>query len=121
MRVLNYRQLQVDESALTGESVPVSKLVSVLQHETVLADRTNMLYSSTLVTYGTGQGVVVATVDETEIGRISELVSSADVLATPLTRKIEKFSHILIFVILGLAIITFLWVYRTVAPGKLCS
>lgn len=107
MRLLNCRELQIDESALTGESVPVSKLVSVLQHDTLLADRTNMLYSSTLVTYGTGQGVVVATGDDTEIGRISELISSAEVLATPLTRKIAKFSHILLFVILGLAAITF--------------
>lgn len=107
MRLLNSRELQIDESALTGESVPVSKQVSVLQHDTLLADRTNMLYSSTLVTYGTGQGVVVATGDDTEIGRISELISSAEVLATPLTRKIAKFSHILLFVILGLATITF--------------
>jgi len=107
MRLLNSRELQIDESALTGESVPVSKLVSVLQHDTLLADRTNMLYSSTLVTYGTGQGVVVATGDDTEIGRISELISSAEVLATPLTRKIAKFSHVLLFVILGLATITF--------------
>ena len=107
MRLLNSRELQIDESALTGESVPVSKLVSVMAHDTLLADRTNMLYSSTLVTYGTGLGVTVATGDDTEIGRISELISSAQVLVTPLTRKIAKFSHILLFVILGLAAITF--------------
>ena len=100
MRLLNSRELQIDESVLTGESVPVSKLVSVLGHDTLLSDRTNMLYSSTLVTYGTGQGVVVATGDDTEIGRISELISSAQVLVTPLTRKIAKFSHILLFIIL---------------------
>ncbi len=109
MRLLNGRELQIDESALTGESIPVSKLVSVLEHDTLLADRTNMLYSSTLVTYGTGIGVVIATGDDTEIGCISQLITSAEVLATPLTRKIEKFSHILLFVILGLAAITFLF------------
>ena len=108
MRLLKSRELQVDEAALTGESVPASKRVSVLQHQTLLADRSNMLYSSTLVTYGAGQGVVVATGDDTEIGRISELIGGAEILATPLTRKITKFSHILLFVILGLAIITFL-------------
>lgn len=107
MRLLSSRELQIDESALTGESVPVSKLVSVMEHDTLLADRTNMLYSSTLVSYGTGLGVIVATADDTEIGRISELISSAQVLETPLTRKIAKFSHILLFVILGLATITF--------------
>jgi len=107
MRLLNGRELQIDESALTGESVSVSKQDSILAHDTLLADRTNMLYSSTLVTYGTGLGIVVATGDDTEIGRISELINSAEVLETPLTRKIAKFSHILLFVILGLATITF--------------
>ena len=106
MRLLHSRELQVDESALTGESIPVSKAVSVQPHDTLLADRANMLYSSTLVTYGTGRGVVVATGDDTEIGRISKLITSAEILGTPLTRKIAKFSHILLFVILGLAAIT---------------
>ncbi len=109
MRLLRSRELQIDESALTGESIPVSKLVSVMDHETLLADRSNMLYSSTLVTYGTGFGVVIATGDDTEIGCISQLITSAEILATPLTRKIAKFSHILLFVILGLATITFLF------------
>ncbi len=107
VRLLNSRELQIDESALTGESVPVNKQVSELAYDTLLADRTNMLYSSTLVTYGTGLGVVVATGDNTEIGRISELISNAEVLSTPLTRKIAKFSHILLFIILGLATLTF--------------
>ncbi len=70
MRLLRSRELQIDESALTGESIPVSKLVSVMKHDTLLADRSNMLYSSTLVTYGTGHGVVIATGDDTEIGCI---------------------------------------------------
>ncbi|RLA22684.1 MAG: cation-transporting P-type ATPase [Gammaproteobacteria bacterium] len=109
IRLLRSRELQVDESTLTGESVPVRKAVSVLEHDTLLADRSNMLYSSTLVTYGTGRGVVIAIGDNTEIGCISELISSAEVLATPLTRKIARFSHILLFVILGLAAITFLF------------
>ncbi|MBE0471527.1 MAG: cation-transporting P-type ATPase [Methyloprofundus sp.] len=107
MRLLHSRELQVDESALTGESIPVSKAVSEQAHDTLLADRANMLYSSTLVTYGTGRGVVIATGDDTEIGRISKLITSAEILETPLTRKITKFSHILLFVILGLALLTF--------------
>jgi magnesium-transporting ATPase (P-type) len=105
--LLRSRSLQIDESALTGESVPVDKCPGVLELDTPLADRTNMAYSSTLVTYGTGVGVVVDTGDGTEIGRISELIASADVIATPLTRKIAGFSRLLLYAILGLAALTF--------------
>ncbi len=108
LRLLHSRSLQIDESALTGESLPVEKRSGVLDHDTTLADRANMAYSSTLVTYGTGVGVVTDTGDTTEIGRISELIASAEVLATPLTRKIARFSHLLLYAILGLAAVTFL-------------
>ncbi|UCN00883.1 cation-transporting P-type ATPase [Sulfurimonas sp. SWIR-19] len=107
MRILASRELQIDESALTGESLPVSKTNTTLPQEVSLADRTNMLYSSTFVTYGTGVGIVVATGDETEIGHISKLLNDATVLDTPLTRKISKFSHLLLLVILFLATVTF--------------
>ena len=107
LRLLHARSLQIDESALTGESVPVEKRSGELTHDTVLAERANMAYSSTLVTYGTGIGVVTATGDATEIGRISELIASAEVLATPLTRKIARFSHVLLYAILTLAGLTF--------------
>lgn len=108
LRLLQIRELQIDESALTGESVPVHKQAGQLPLESVLADRSNMAYSSTLVTYGTATGIVVATGDDTEIGHINTLIASADVLATPLTRKINHFSKILLWVILGLAGLTFL-------------
>ncbi len=108
LRLLQTRNLQIDESALTGESLAVEKHPDACGRDTILADRTNMAYSSTLVTYGTGLGVVTETGDDTEIGRISGLISSATVLATPLTRKIAHFSHLLLYAILGLAIVTFL-------------
>jgi Ca2+-transporting ATPase len=103
MRLIRLRDLQIDESALTGESVPVGKELDVLDQDAGLADRRNMAYASTLVTYGQGIGVVVATGNATEVGRISELISTAEELQTPLTKKISHFSHILLYAILVLA------------------
>jgi cation-transporting P-type ATPase F len=108
MRLFHVRDLQVDESALTGESVPVYKKPDVLDHDTGLADRLNMAYASTLVTYGQGSGVVFATGDKTEVGRISQLIATTKPLETPLTRNIARFSNILLYVILSLAAVTFL-------------
>ena len=106
LRIIASKDLQVDESALTGESVPVQKDVEPQGLETVLADRRSMGYASTLVTYGQGAGIVVATGDSTEVGRISTLISTTQDLATPLTRKISAFSALLLYIILGLAMVT---------------
>ena len=106
LRLLGSRELQIDESMLTGESLPVGKSPETFPLETALADRHNMAYSSTLVTYGTGSGVVVATSDQTEVGRINKLIASADILATPLARRIAHFSGVLLWIILGLASVT---------------
>jgi magnesium-transporting ATPase (P-type) len=107
VRLISCRDLQVDESALTGESVPVIKKEGVLDPETILADRRNMAYAGTLVTYGQAQAVIVATGDNTETGRISELIAQAADLSTPLTKKIAAFSKILLIAILALAALTF--------------
>ncbi len=108
LRLLASRDLQTTEAALTGESLPVEKDARLLiTHDAVLAERRNMAYASTLVTYGTATGVVVATGDYSEIGRISKLISSAVELETPLTRKIAQLSKLLLVVILILAAITF--------------
>jgi cation-transporting P-type ATPase F len=107
LRLLRVRDLQVDESALTGESVPVSKAVAPLEDDTPLGDRVNLCFSSALVTYGTATGVVVAIGDGTEIGRISELIASAESLETPLGRKIHAFSRMLLAAILVLSGATF--------------
>lgn len=106
MRLLHCRDLQVAESALTGESVPVAKDIIPLPEETVLAERRNMAYASTMVTYGQASGIVTATGDQTEVGRISRLISTAQDLATPLTRKIAEFSQVLLYAILLLAALT---------------
>ncbi len=107
LRLVQVRELQVDESSLTGESVPVIKQTDALDADTVLGDRSNMAYSSTLVTYGTAVGVVVAIGRNTEIGKINEMIAEADVLETPLTQSIAQFSKVLLYVILGLAALTF--------------
>lgn len=107
LRLYQVRNLQVDESALTGESVPVQKDPRPLALETVLADRKNLAFAGTLVTYGQAEGVVWATGDKTETGRIAWLIHEAIDLSTPLTRKIAEFSRLLLFLILGLAVVTF--------------
>lgn len=108
MRLIYNRDLQVNESALTGESVPVEKKIEPVGPKTVLADRACMVYASTFATYGRGKAVVVATGDLSEVGRISELINTAENLDTPLTIKIANFSKYLLYVILGLSALTFL-------------
>jgi cation-transporting P-type ATPase F len=107
LRLIQSRDLQIDESALTGESLAIEKEAVDVDLNVPLVERRNMSYASTLVTYGQGRGVVVAIGAKTEVGRISELISTADVLETPLTRKIANFSRILLVVILLLAAVTF--------------
>jgi cation-transporting ATPase F len=107
LRLVAHAELQSDESALTGESVPVAKDESTVPVGTQMADRHDMLYSGTFVTSGTGSGVVVATGADTELGEIHRLVGSAKGLATPLTRKLARFSGFLTLAILVLAGLTF--------------
>ncbi|NDY57987.1 cation-transporting P-type ATPase [Desulfovibrio sulfodismutans] len=107
VRIVWSRELRVDESSLTGESLPVEKSPAAVARSAVLAERTGMAYAGTLVAYGQGLGVVTATGGSTELGRIAGLVEAADELETPLTRKIAKFSHLLLVVILALAAVTF--------------
>jgi Ca2+-transporting ATPase len=108
LRLVFSRDLQVTEAALTGESLPVEKDAALfIPHDAVLAERRNMAYASTLVTYGAATGLVVATGDGSEVGRISQLISSAAELETPLTQKIGQFSRVLLVAILALSALTF--------------
>jgi cation-transporting P-type ATPase F len=103
LRIMQQRDLRVDESALTGESVAVEKNNKAVGNEEVLGDRLGMAFASTLVTYGQGKGIVVSTGDQTEVGKIQQSIASAEDLETPLTLKIKQFSHLLLWVILALS------------------
>ncbi|MGI5415219.1 cation-translocating P-type ATPase [Actinomadura luteofluorescens] len=107
LRLLRADEFAVDESALTGESVPVAKDTAA-QGEAALADRTGMAFSGTLATSGSAAGLVVATGADTELGGIHRLVEGTGAVQTPLTRKITHFSKIVTVAILALAALTFL-------------
>ena len=90
VRLINDNGLMIDESALTGESVAVSKDAKViLKDGLALGDRINMAFSSTIITYGTGTGVVIGTGMDTEVGKIANMLENTDELDTPLKRKLE--------------------------------
>ena len=107
LRLVAARQLQTDESALTGESLPVAKSTAAVPADTPLAERSGMAYAGTYVTAGQGVGVVVATADATEVGRISRSLQEQISLSTPLTRQFARFSRTLLKVIMVMAALTF--------------
>ena len=107
LRLLQTRSLQLDEAALTGESLPVEKAPDPVAGDAPLGDRRSMAYAGTLVTSGRGIGVVVETGATTEIGLISEMVSGVEKLTTPLLRQLAIFGQRLSVVIIVLAAATF--------------
>ncbi len=100
-------QLQVDESALTGESLPVEKKEGQVDEGTTLAERTNMLYKGTFISKGNTRSIITGTGMMTELGKIASLVQSAEQVATPLEKKLEQFSKKLIIVTIVLVVIIF--------------
>jgi magnesium-transporting ATPase (P-type) len=111
LRLLRAKNLQLDEAALTGDSLPVEKTVTPVAADAALADRSSMAYAGTVVTYGQATGVVVATATATEIGRIGTLVAGVEHLATPLTRKLDQFARRITAFILAGAALTFAFGY----------
>lgn len=107
LRLFQVRDLQIDESALTGESVAVEKEIAPCIPETSLAERHNMAYAGGFVTFGQGKGIVVATGNATETGKIAQLIEHRADLSTPLTRKFNQFSQNWLYLVLGLATLTF--------------
>ena len=107
LRLFRLKGLQIQESVLTGESMAVEKITEPVSQEAVIGDRRCMAFSGTLVTHGQASGVVVTTGAQTEIGRISTLVSEVESVTTPLLRQMAQFGRWLTVAILGLAVITF--------------
>lgn len=107
-RISSATQLQANESALTGESMPGEKQIHQLAESTPLAERSNMLYKGTFVTRGNAHMIVCATGMHTELGSIARLVHSSEQAATPLEKKLGQFSKTLIKITVGLVVITFL-------------
>ena len=92
MRLIDVKNLSIDESVLTGESKPKNKLDITLPKETELAERDNIAFAGSIVTKGRGIGVVIATGQYTEFGKVAENVLLSEDSKTPLVIKIEKFS-----------------------------
>ena len=109
IRLIEENGLKVDESSLTGESVPVEKDANVtLDKNTPLADRVNMVYSSTIISYGTAIGVVVGTATNTEVGSIATMLDNTGSLDTPLKRKLNKVGEVLSIIGILVAILIFI-------------
>ncbi len=108
IRLAESADLKIDESALTGESVPAEKEAEAQPDEDApLGDRLNMAYMSTLVSYGRGAGIAVATGMQTEIGKIATMLEAAEEERTPLQKKLDSFGRILGLAILGLCALMF--------------
>ncbi len=109
IRLLKESNLSADESALTGESVPVKKDANaVLKGDEVIGDRVNMVFSSSIITYGTAEGVVTAIGMNTEVGKIAGMLENTDNLDTPLKRKLDAVGSVLSICGLLISVVIFI-------------
>ncbi|MGB6178898.1 cation-translocating P-type ATPase, partial [Carnobacterium sp.] len=108
LRLIEVASLQIEESGLTGESVPVNKELTVLEDEKAgIGDRTNMAYMNSNVTYGRGEGIVVGTGMNTEVGEIAQMLASTDDTMTPLQNNLNRLGKYLTVAILIIAVVIF--------------
>ena len=120
VRILESMNLKVEEASLTGESVPVEKETVAIDHEASLADRHNMGYMGTVVTYGRGKAVIIGTGMNTEIGKIAQMISSFEEQSTPLQEKLADFGKILGILCLAVCAVVFvLGIYQGYRDGNL--
>jgi Ca2+-transporting ATPase len=110
IRLIESANLQIEESALTGESVPSDKNANDIYEDpkTPIGDKSNMAFMSTLATYGRGEGVVVATAMETEIGKIAKVLDEDNNEMTPLQRRLEELGKVLGFIAIGICVVIFI-------------
>lgn len=109
IRLIETKNLGIQEAVLTGESVPIEKSPKEVAAESSVGDRTCLAYSGTLVASGQGTGVVFATGERTEIGRIGKMLSEVETLTTPLLRKLDQLGWWLTFAILGITVLIFIY------------
>jgi magnesium-transporting ATPase (P-type) len=107
LRLVEVKNLQTEEAALTGESVPTSKTVNPVSAKATVGDRDDMAFSGTMAVSGRAAGVVVATGSQTELGRINQLLASVSSLETPLLRQIRKFGNAITAVIAVVSVLVF--------------
>ncbi len=121
LRIIKAKNLRVEESPLTGESTDVKKHTEPIEEEVVLSDRENMAYSGTMVTYGEATGVIVSTGENTELGKISQMMQEVDKITTPFLQKIDRFAKVLsVFIIfLAAAFFVFGFYFRDYANVEL--
>ena len=109
LRLLESVSLKIEEAALTGESVPVEKDANAaVSADSGIGDRINMAYQNANVTYGRGLGIVTAIGMSTEVGKIAQMIESADETETPLKRNLNRLSKVLTWAILAIAVVTFI-------------
>ncbi|MGB4674946.1 MAG: cation-transporting P-type ATPase [Azovibrio sp.] len=104
LRLIETRNLRIEEAALTGESEPVEKNPEPVAAEAAIGDRTCMAYSGTLVVFGQGRGLVVGTADQTEIGRIGRMLANVEDISTPLLKQTARFGQGLTLAIMALTV-----------------
>lgn len=109
LRLIESVNLQIEESALTGESVPSSKDAKAryINPKTPIGDKTNMAFMSTMATYGRGEGVVIATAMDTEMGKIAKILDEDNKEMTPLQKRLEELGKVLGFIAMGICAVIF--------------
>ncbi|MBO5903697.1 MAG: calcium-translocating P-type ATPase, PMCA-type [Tidjanibacter sp.] len=107
LRLTEALNLQIQEAALTGESVPVDKSTATIEGEAALGDRINMAFSSCSVTYGRGEGIVVATATATEVGKIAAMIQSVPEMKTPMQQRLDGLGKVLALAALAICAVIF--------------
>ena len=130
-RLFEVRNLETNESSLTGESLPIKKYIDVLPSDTAIADQKNMVFSSTVVTGGRGKAIVIQTGMKTQIGNIARMIDNTEEGQTPLQEQLDKLGKFLGYAVIGICILVFLMgivrnpdimhVFKAFSPGDIQS